>query len=109
VAEVEVPRGEEEWNESVRRADALVLIGGAGGTWIAGECGLKFGRAVFPLADTGGDAAKFYMHMQRHWKPEFLPGVDRMRFQAVGREAPQVVVELIRLLDEWKCRPTHGA
>jgi hypothetical protein len=104
-----VPRGEKEWNESVRRADALVLIGGAGGTWIAGECGLKLGRAVFPLADTGGDAAKFYMHMQRHWKPEFLPGIDRRRFQAVGREAPQVVVELARLLDEWKHVRMHRA
>jgi hypothetical protein len=96
-----VHRGEEEWIESVSRAEAIVLIGGIGGTFATGEYGLKFGRIVFPLADTGGDAARFYMHMQRHWKPEFMPGLDRSRFQVVAREAPQVVAGLIKLLDEW--------
>jgi hypothetical protein len=97
-----VHRGEEEWTESVKRAEAVVLIGGIGGTWTTGECALKFGRVVFPLADTGGDAAKFYMHMQRNWKPEFSPGIDRSKFQLIAREAPQVVAGLIDLLDKWK-------
>jgi hypothetical protein len=97
-----VHRGEEEWTESVKRAQAVVLIGGIGGTWTTGEYALKFGRVVLPLADTGGDAAKFYMHMQRNWKPEFSPGIDRSKFQLVAREAPQVVAGLIKLLDEWK-------
>jgi hypothetical protein len=70
--------------------------------WTTGEYGLELGRIVFPLADTGGDAAKFYMHMQRKWKPEYLPGIDRSRFQVVAREAPQVVAGLIKLLDDWK-------
>jgi hypothetical protein len=102
-----VHRGEEEWTESVKRADAVVLIGGVGGTWTTGEYGLKFGRIVFPLADTGGDAAKFYMHMQRHWKPEFLSGIDRSRFQVIATEAPQVVAGLIKLLDDWKRLQPH--
>jgi hypothetical protein len=102
-----VHRGEEEWTESVKRAEAVVLIGGIGGTWTTGEYGLKFGRVVLPLADTGGDAAKFYMHMQRHWTPEFLPRIDRSRFQVVAREAPQVVAGVIELLDEWKSLETH--
>jgi hypothetical protein len=97
-----VHRGKEEWTESVKRADAVVLVGGVGGTWTTGEYGLELGRIVFPLADTGGDAAKFYMHMQRKWKPEYLPGIDRSRFQVVAREAPQVVAGLIKLLDDWK-------
>jgi TIR domain-containing protein len=97
-----VHRGEEEWTESVQRAEAVVLIGGIGGTWKTGEYALKFGRVVLPLADTGGDAAKFYMHMQRNWKPEFAPGIDKSKFQLVAREAPQVVGGLIKLLDEWK-------
>jgi hypothetical protein len=96
-----VHRGEEEWTESVQRAEAVILIGGVGGTWKSGEYALKFGRLVLPLADTGGDAAKFYMHMQRNWKPEFAPGIDRAKFQIVAREAPQLVEALIKLLDEW--------
>jgi TIR domain len=99
-----VPRGEEEWIESVKRADAVVLVGGIGGTWTTGEYALKFGRMVLPLADTGGDAAKFYMHMQRNWKPEFSPGIERSKLQLVAREAPQVVTGLVRLLDEWKAK-----
>ena len=96
-----VRRGEEEWTESIKRGEAVVLIGGVGGTWTTGEYALKFGRFVLPLADTGGDAAQFYMHMQRTWKPEFAPGIDRSRFQLVAREAPQVVPGLITMLDEW--------
>jgi hypothetical protein len=102
-----VHRGEEEWTESVNRADVVVLIGGVGGTWRTGEYGLKFGRVVFPLADTGGDALKLYMHMQRHWKPEFLSGIDRSRFQVIAGEAPQVVAGLIKLLDDWKRLRRH--
>lgn len=97
-----VRRGEEEWTESVKRGDAVVLIGGVGGTWTTGEYALKFGRFVLPLADTGGDAAKFYMYMQRNWKPEFSPGIDKSTFQLVAREAPQVVARVIKLLDDWK-------
>jgi hypothetical protein len=96
-----VKRGDEEWTESVKRAEAVVLIGGMGGTWITGEYALRFGRTVFPLADTGGDAAEFYMHLQRNWKPEFSPGIDRSKFQLVAREAPQVVTGLIGLLHQW--------
>lgn len=97
-----VRRGEEEWTESVKRGDAVVLIGGIGGTWTTGEYALKFGRFVLPLADTGGDAAKFYMYMQRNWKPAFSPGIDKSTFQLVAREAPQVVAGVITLLDDWK-------
>jgi hypothetical protein len=80
------------------------LIGGIGGTWKTGEYALKFGRMVLPLADTGGDAAKFYMHMQRNWTPELSPGIDKSKFQLVAREAPQVVTGLITLLDQWKAK-----
>jgi hypothetical protein len=97
-----VHQGEEEWTESVKRADAVVLIGGIGGTWTTGEYGIKFGRLVLPLADTGGDAAKFYMRMLREWQPNFSSGIDRSRFLSVAREAPQVVAEVISLLNEWQ-------
>lgn len=99
-----VHRGEEEWTKSVKRAEAVVLIGGLGGTWTTGEYALKFGRLALPLADTGGDAAKFYMHMQRNWQPEFTAGIERSKFSLVAREAPGVVADVIKLLDEWASR-----
>jgi hypothetical protein len=97
-----VRRGEEEWTESVKRSDAVVLIGGVGGTRTTGESALKSGRIVFPLADTKGDAGQFYMDMQRNWKSEFSPGIDRSEFQRVAKEAPQVVADLIDLFDKCK-------
>jgi hypothetical protein len=97
-----VHRGEEEWTESVKRAEAIILIGGVGGTWTTGEFALKSGRLVLPLADTGGDAAKFYIYMLGNWKSEFAVGIDRAKFQVVAREAPEVIGKLIELLDEWK-------
>lgn len=42
--------------ESVRRADLVVLIGGAGGTWQAFREALRTGRPVLPLLNTGTDA-----------------------------------------------------
>src|SRR6266511_1516029 len=55
-----------------------------------------------PTSRYGGDAAEFYMYMQRNWKSEFSPGIDLSKFQLVAREAPQVAARLIDLLDGCK-------
>lgn len=99
---IQVNPGKAEWVESVNKASAIILIGGVGGTWETGEYGINSGRVVLPLADTGGDAAKFYMHMDREWKPHFLPGVEKNKWRVIAREAPQVVDRLIDLLDYWQ-------
>jgi TIR domain len=99
-----VHRGEEEWTEQVKRADAVVLVGGVGGTWKTGLYALEFGRLTLPLADTGGDAAKLYMHMQRNWKLELAPGIERSKFLLIAREAPDVVTEVTKILDEQAIR-----
>jgi hypothetical protein len=99
---IQVNPGKAEWEESVNQTSAIILIGGVGGTWETGEYGINKGRVVLPLADTGGDAAKFYMHMDRMWEPHFLPGVEKKKWSVIAREAPQVVERLINLLDDWQ-------
>ncbi|HVJ56966.1 MAG TPA: hypothetical protein VM574_03940, partial [Terrimicrobiaceae bacterium] len=90
-----VPPGEKEWTESVKRAEAVILVGGHGGTWTTGEYALNSGRLVLPLADTGGDAAKFYwQYIQRNRKSELAVGIDRAKFQVIARPAPEVRTDL---------------
>jgi predicted Rossmann-fold nucleotide-binding protein len=93
-----VRRGTEEYTESVKRADAIILIGGIGGTYKTAEYGLQYGKAVLPLADTGGDAAKFYMHMLRNWRDDYFERIDRRIFQSLAREVPDALKELAAVL-----------
>jgi TIR domain/SLOG cluster4 family len=58
-----VSKGQEEWLEPIQRADAVLLLGGIGGTWTTGEMALGICKPVLPLADTGGDAKKLYLQM----------------------------------------------
>jgi hypothetical protein len=45
---------------SVERANALVLIGGAGGTFDIYEDAMRLGKPVYPIPGTGGDAGRAY-------------------------------------------------
>jgi hypothetical protein len=49
-----VRKGEEDWSEPIQRANAVLLLGGLGGTWTTGEMALGMHKPVLPLADTGG-------------------------------------------------------
>jgi hypothetical protein len=49
--------------ESVKNADAVVLIGGEGATWDIYRCAIEEWTPVFPLNGTGGDAHKAYEDM----------------------------------------------
>lgn len=53
-----VEKGVPEWVESVRRAQAVILIGGLGGTYKTYETARNEQVPVFPLPSTGGDAKK---------------------------------------------------
>jgi hypothetical protein len=90
----------EEWTEGIERSSAVVLIGGIGGTWQTGETALERGRPVFPLADTGDDAKKFYMHMIKFWDRVQIPNITKSQFQVAAREAPNVVADVIQLLKQ---------
>jgi nucleoside phosphorylase len=55
-----VEKGVPEWVESVQRAQAVVLIGGLGGTYKTYEIAKNELVPVFPLPQTGGDAQKAF-------------------------------------------------
>jgi len=80
-----VHRGEEEWREPIRRADAVLLLGGLGGTWTTGQIALEMRRPVLPLADTGGDAKKLYLHMLKTWKEFAWMHLNQTEFQRLAR------------------------
>jgi len=96
---------DEAWRRSIERADAIVLIGGLGGTYQTGEWALQQDKPVFPLADTRGplgthdDAYKFYFATLKDWSRN--PASRRLtedQFQDLGNPAPGVVGDLVRLL-----------
>jgi hypothetical protein len=56
-----------DWHEAIRRgvqvADAVVLVGGKGGTFEVYEQARRLGKPVIPIAATGGDARFAYGHL----------------------------------------------
>jgi hypothetical protein len=44
----------------IQRADAVVLLGGVGGTYDLASLARQQARPIFPVPGTGGDAMKFY-------------------------------------------------
>jgi hypothetical protein len=76
---------DDEWSEPLRLARAVVLLGGVGGTWTTGLQALRMNRPVLPVADTGGDAKKVYLHMLKHWDEVGWMGLDLNEFQQLGR------------------------
>jgi hypothetical protein len=93
-----VKEGTAEWTEAIGRADAVVLIGGLGGTLTTGRIAAGERKPVFPLADTGRDAKAFYVEMIRDWERLGPPGIPKAHFQRVARPAPDVAADLLELL-----------
>jgi hypothetical protein len=93
------------WKNSIQRADAVVLVGGMGGTYQTGEWALDQGKPVLPLADTQGalmshgDAYRFYHEIKRNWNSSPLSKLlSEDDFECLGNPIPEVVTDLIRLL-----------
>lgn len=80
-----VSKGQEEWLEPIQRADAVLLLGGIGGTLRTGEMALEMRKPVLPLADTGGDAKKLYLHILRDWDGFTWMNLSKEQFQRAAR------------------------
>ena len=101
---------EEAWRRSIERADAVLLVGGLGGTYKTGEWALQMGKFVFPLADTRiansrgsdgthADAYKFYFDKGQEWDRNPLSRViSEDEFSVVSNPIPGVVSDLMNLL-----------
>lgn len=96
---VEVTPGEAEYDEAIGRAALVVLVGGAGGTLEIAHRAQRAGRAVLPLADTGGDARKYHRQMMSEPVPGGLAGVGAADLAALAQPAPQVVAEAVAIIE----------
>ena len=80
---INVPSGIKEWIESVRYADAVILIGGIGGTYSTYLFALQEQKPVFPIASTEGDARKVLHDILNHSSNELIHGMPRETFTAI--------------------------
>lgn len=67
---VYVEAGAREWTESVRYADAVVLVGGLGGTYETYQFAQLEMKPVFAFPATQGDARRAFEHILANWTEE---------------------------------------
>ncbi|RTQ30652.1 CHAT domain-containing protein [Variovorax gossypii] len=94
-----VTKGEEEYTESIRHAQFVVLVGGSGGTLEIGERARAAGRPVLPLADTGGAARTFHRLLTTDQE---APGSEKdtpMNLKVLAAPAPVVVGHVLDMLE----------
>jgi hypothetical protein len=96
---------DDAWIRSVQRADAVVLVGGLGGTYRTGQIAQQLGKFVFPLADTRSadgyhsDAFNFYYSLLQDWKNNSLSSLlSQDEFLSIADPAPGVISNLVKLL-----------
>ena len=99
-----VERGKEEWDEPIRRADVVLLLGGLGGTKETGRRALEMRKPVLPIADTGGDAKEMYIEMLMGWPALGWMGVSEREFQRLGRPASSAIDAAVELTQKLSVR-----
>jgi hypothetical protein len=72
-----------EWAESVRYADAVILIGGLGCTHETYNIAIQEQKVVFPLATTGGDARQSYNDILSNWPIRPVEGISQENYQKI--------------------------
>ncbi len=96
-----VAEGQEEWLQQVKLANAIILIGGVGGTKTTGKYGLENNIPVFPLKYTGGDAKEIYDDMEKNsMYPRLDFGITFEEFQKLAADTPDVLDSLINMLNK---------
>lgn len=80
---IEVPSGPMEWLEGLKYAEAVVLLGGRGGTMRTYDFARQELKPVFPIRATGGDAELVFDEMLANWPMHAAStGVDKTLFEA---------------------------
>jgi hypothetical protein len=80
------PRGGREWLEPQKYADAVILIGGVGGTFNTWLGALHDGLPRFPLGGTHGDAKSAFCHTLKLWELIPVPGITLNEFKRLEQE-----------------------
>ncbi|MEI7730995.1 MAG: hypothetical protein WCO56_15575 [Verrucomicrobiota bacterium] len=99
---VTAPTDGEAWQMSIEKADAVVLLGGLGGTLKTGEMALRLRKPVLPVAGTSAsghkDANKFYSRILENWGVNPIAGITREDYESLKNEMPAVASDIVRLL-----------
>jgi O-acetyl-ADP-ribose deacetylase (regulator of RNase III) len=109
-----VQQGQAEFSEQIKQVDAVILIGGLGGTYSAYQYAREAQKPVFPVAGTGTDALTAFNEIIERWKTEHPAGIDIERFRELAQnvetdlDVQKVVGVLLELLDGLRAnaRPT---
>jgi TIR domain len=92
----------EAWVHSIERAEAVILVGGAGGTYETGLIARRQGKPVLPVADTRhgnfSDAYHMYFGILDSWNTQPISDLNREDFEDLSGPAPTVATDVIRLL-----------
>lgn len=98
IAYVEI--GAREYVESIKLADALVLVGGLGGTYEVYDYAKPRHIPIFPLPATGGDARRVFVDLCQKWElwAAVYPGLDKGRFNELDAPDAAASGALTRLL-----------
>lgn len=95
---IEVAQDAAEYLEAVDHADAVVLLGGQGGTWLVYQHALRAQKLILPLPTTGGDARRAFDDIRAHFDRELYLGVRSSDLAALDRPAGEAVGAVVRLL-----------
>jgi TIR domain len=82
---VRVPKNTREWLEAQKFADAIIFIGGRGGTYVTWLGALHGGMPRFPLGATSGDANIAFKQTFEYWELMPIPGINQVQFKELGR------------------------
>lgn len=80
---VRAPAGAEEWLGQLTYGDAVILIGGFGGTYHTFLGALHRGLPRFPIRSTGGDAERAFDQMVELWELLPNPAMTADQFQSL--------------------------
>ena len=105
---IRTPYGAREWLDPQRYADAVILIGGRGGTYRTWLGALHDGIPRLPFGGTQGDAHSAFRQTLDLWELIPVPGITRSEFSRLGQtissasDARTVAQDLVGSL-LWRC------
>lgn len=82
---IQVPEGPSEWLEPQKYADAIVIIGGLGGTYKTWLGALHDGLPRLPFGGTGGDATLAFNQTKELWEIIPVPGITLSQFEKLDK------------------------
>ena len=83
---VKIPAGGREWLEPQKYAEAIILIGGRGGTYRTWLGALHDGLPRFPLGGIQGDSERAFLDTIDLWELIPVPGLKLSEFKYLGEK-----------------------